>query len=76
MRTLVLLVAFVASVTLCACGRSEQGELERGLTVDREEAAPESARELGETEAERQKQQLDEEQQREEKLVEESQQGI
>lgn len=75
-RSRVLLIALVGSIALCACGRSEQGELQRGLTVDQEEMAPESPRELEETEAERHKQQLDEEEQREKQLVEESQKGI
>jgi hypothetical protein len=64
-------VAAGAAVLLAGCG-SEQDEMERGLVVDREVAAPESEDELGMTEAERRAAEEDEEQEREARLFDES----
>jgi hypothetical protein len=72
MRAAALLFALVAGVAWLGCGRSEQGELERGLTVDREQAAPDSNRELEEPEAKRNKQLDKEEDQRSEQLFDEA----
>ena len=48
-------VALAAGVLLLGCGGDEESKMERGLVVDREEAAPGSAREYEMTEAERQR---------------------
>jgi len=74
-RALVLAAGLAAALALLACGGSEQDKLERGLTVDQEQAAPESARELGETATERSQQLEEKEERREDQLFEESQQG-
>lgn len=60
MRTLARLTALLACVALLACG-SDESKMERGLTVDREEAVPGSAREFDMTEEERRQQEDEEE---------------
>ena len=49
-----LVGSFVLGLVLLGCG-SEQSRMDRGVAVDREEAAPSSEAELEETEAEREK---------------------
>lgn len=68
-----LLVAAGAVVLLAGCG-SDQDKMERGIATGPEVAVPESERELGMTEAERRAAEREEEQEREAKLFEESQQ--
>ena len=68
-----LIVSIGAAVLLAGCG-SDQDKMERGLVVDSEVAAPESAKELGMTEAERRAAEDAEEKAREARLFKESQQ--
>ena len=65
--------ALLAAVWLFGCG-SEQSKLERGIAVDREEAVPEAAGELGETAAERRERIEKEDEERENELFDAAQQ--
>ena len=60
-RVAPLLASGIVSVAAIACG-SEQSKLEHGDVVGTEQAVPGSAEAYGETTAERQQQEIDEEQ--------------
>ena len=67
------IVSAGAAVLLAGCG-SDPDKMERGIATGPEVAVPESEKELGMTEAERRAAEEDEEEQREARLFEESQQ--
>jgi hypothetical protein len=60
MKTVVAMIVLVVTCGLLACGGTEEDKLERGLTVGREEAVPGSDAEFDMTEAERQRQDAEE----------------
>jgi hypothetical protein len=70
-RTIAIILA-LAATTVLACG-SEESRLDRGIAVDQEVAVPESDRELAETEQERERQNVREEQHEAQELFDESQ---
>ena len=67
-----VIVSAGTAALLAGCG-SDQDKMERGIATDREVAAPESERELEMTEAERRAAEDDEEEAKEARLFEESQ---